>query len=137
MRSARLIAARAPAMSVPRPVISGQRLAASNPAASASARSSGAGLPPIHALAISLPAVLVAPLGARGKPDRHFRTARLTPIALRSMGATTSLLVFPVSQGLILFRRSFRPAPPPGRLASDRRPRPLGELEVLVGDPLG
>jgi hypothetical protein len=53
IRSARPIAARAPAMSVPRPVTSGRRLAASNPAASASARSSAAGLPPIHALAMT------------------------------------------------------------------------------------
>src|ERR1700722_10203841 len=55
IRSARPIAARAPATSVPRPAMSGQRLAASKPAASASARSSAAGLPPIQALPILTP----------------------------------------------------------------------------------
>src|SRR5215467_6207976 len=55
IRSAKPIAARAPATSVPRPAMSGQRLAASSLPASATARSSAAALPSIHALAIPKP----------------------------------------------------------------------------------
>src|SRR5215469_14990998 len=108
--SASRIAARAPATSVPRPAIRGQRLPASNIPASANARSSATGLPPIHALPI--------PNSPANANER-------------------SVVVFQIRETLILFRRALERTAPFARLPMHDIFDLLGELEILVGDALG
>src|SRR3984957_14254458 len=142
MRSARPTAARAPATSVPRPAMSGQRLAASKPAASASACSSAAGFPPIHALPIPTlrrrdRLAMLAHVPAKWTPVRRHRRAKRRRSSNGYEHAPDLVVVFQVREALILFRRALEcPARLAGLPVHDVFDL-LGEFEILVGDPLG
>src|SRR5215470_9768253 len=105
------MAARAPAMSVPRPVITGSRAARSKCAASAAAASSATGLPSIQA----------------------WPTA--PPQSARRVGGTG--VVFDIGEALILVGRTFERAALAARLPRDHVLDLLRQLEILVGDALG
>src|ERR1700750_2719200 len=113
IRSASAIAARAPAISVPRPATTGTRLAASNLAASAVATWSATGRPSIQAWLISAPPAWTA------SRARH------------------SGVVFDIGEARVRGRRAFeRLCFFPG-LPMDHVLDLLGQLEVFVSYALG
>src|SRR5262249_47101333 len=89
-----------------------------------------------------LPAMKAAALVARMERQRNAGTAFMrrkgrTRIALRSMRAAISLVIFQVGEALILFRSAFERAPLLAGLPMHDLLDLLGEIEILVGDAFG